>query len=113
MKKKLWKTNIKKIIKNWFIGRFKNVALRSIIDIIKDKRNLFTLKRELNHTAIKDIRNLFRLEKETKAIKDRKFRGIENLFEHEKKFNWGQKLILFLLKMIMMKSVTYIQKVAT
>ena len=39
--------------------------------IIKDIRNLFKLKRELNYTAIKDIRNLFRLEKETKAIRNR------------------------------------------
>ena len=28
--------------------------------IIKDIRNLFSLKKELNHTAIKDIRNLIR-----------------------------------------------------
>ena len=32
---------------------------------------------------IEDIRNIFRLEKETKAIKDRIFRDIKNLFEHE------------------------------
>ena len=31
--------------------------------IIKDKINLFRLKKELKYTAIKDIRNLFRLEK--------------------------------------------------
>ena len=40
-------------------------------NIIKDKRNLFRLKKELNYSAIKDIRNLFRLEKEIKANKDR------------------------------------------
>ena len=51
--------------------------------IIKDIRNPFRLKKELNYTAIKDIRNLFRLEKETKAIKDRILRDIKNLFEHE------------------------------
>ena len=28
--------------------------------IIKDIRNLFRLKKELNYTAVKDIRNLFR-----------------------------------------------------
>ena len=40
-------------------------------NIIKDIRNLFTLKdKELNNTAINDIRNLFRPEKETKEIKD-------------------------------------------
>ena len=31
--------------------------------IIKDIRNLFRLKRELNYTAVKDIRNLFKREK--------------------------------------------------
>ena len=39
-------------------------------NIIKDVRNLFRLKRELNYAAVKDIRNLFRLEKEAKAIKE-------------------------------------------
>ena len=28
--------------------------------IIKDIRNLFRLKKELNYTTVKDIRNLFR-----------------------------------------------------
>ena len=37
---------------------------------------------------IKDIRNLFRLKKETKAIKDRIFRDIKNLFEHEEEENY-------------------------
>ena len=36
-------------------------------NIIKDVRNLFRLKKQLNHTAIKDIRNIFRQEKEIKA----------------------------------------------
>ena len=40
-------------------------------NIIKDIRNLFRLKKELNYTAIKDIRNIFRLEKGIKEIKDR------------------------------------------
>ena len=52
-------------------------------NIIKDKRNLFRLKKELNYSAIKDIRNLFRLEKEIKANKDRIPSDIKNLFEHE------------------------------
>ena len=30
---------------------------------IKDIRNLFSSKKELNYTAAKDIRNIFRLEK--------------------------------------------------
>ena len=52
-------------------------------NIIKDTRNLFRLKKELNYTAIKDIRNHFRLEKETKVINDKTLRDIKNLFEHE------------------------------
>ena len=32
-------------------------------NIIKDIRNLFRLKKELNYTTIKDTRNLFRWEK--------------------------------------------------
>ena len=52
-------------------------------NIIKNTRNLFRLKKELNYTAIKDVRNLFRLEKETKAIKDRILIDIKNIFEHE------------------------------
>ena len=47
--------------------------------MIKDIRNLFRLKKELNYTAIKDIRNIFRLEKETKPIKNRILRDIKNL----------------------------------
>ena len=53
-------------------------------NIIKDIRNLFRLKKELNHTP---VRNFFRLEKETKAIGDRILRDIKNLFEHEKEEN--------------------------
>ena len=51
--------------------------------VIKDIRNLFRLKKELNYSAIIYIRNLFKLEKDTKAIKDRILRDIKNLFEHE------------------------------
>ena len=39
-------------------------------NMIKDKRNLSRLKKQLNYTAIKDTTNLLRLGKETKAIKD-------------------------------------------
>ena len=53
-------------------------------NIIKDIRNLFTLKEEQNYTAIKDVRNLFKQEKEAKAIKDWILRDIMNLFVHEK-----------------------------
>ena len=50
--------------------------------IIKDIRNIFRLKKELNYSAIIYIRNLFKLEKDTKAIKDRILRDIKNFFEH-------------------------------
>ena len=46
-------------------------------------RNIFRLKKKLNHTGIKDIRNLYRLEKESKAIKDTLLTDIQNLFEHK------------------------------
>ena len=55
--------------------------------IIKDIKNLFRLKKQLNYTTIKDIRNLFRQEKESKAIKDRILRDIKNLFEHKEAEN--------------------------
>ena len=50
-------------------------------DIIKDIRNLFSLKKEQSYTAVKDIRNLFRLKKEQSytAVKD-----IKNLFRLKK-----------------------------
>ena len=48
-------------------------------NLIKDMRNLFRLKQELNYTAIKDTRNLFR-QKKTKAIKDRILRDFKNIF---------------------------------
>ena len=54
-------------------------------NIIKDIRNLFRQKKELDYTAVKD---LFRLKKETKAIKDRILRGIKNLLEHEEQQNY-------------------------
>ena len=50
--------------------------------ILKDTRNLFRLKKELNYTAIKNIRNLFRLEKGTKVIEDRILRYFKNYFEN-------------------------------
>ena len=39
-------------------------------NMVKDKRNLSRLKKQLNYTAIKDTTNLLRLGKETKEIKD-------------------------------------------
>ena len=57
-------------------------------NIVKDIRNLFRLRKELNYTAIKDITNLSKLEEETKAIKDRILTDIKNLFEHEEDENY-------------------------
>ena len=48
--------------------------------IIKDVRNLFRLKKQIDDTAIKDIRNLFRLKKGNKVIKGRVLRDIRNHF---------------------------------
>ena len=65
-------------------------------NIIKDIRNLFRQKKELDYTAVKDIRNLFRLKKETKAIKDRILRDIKNLLEHEEEQNYyASERVLF------------------
>ena len=73
------------LLKKWFF--WYHIIMESLSlekeNIIKDTRNLFRIKKELNYTTIKDIRNLFRLEKETKPIKDRTIRYMKNLFEHE------------------------------
>ena len=52
-------------------------------NIIKDVRNIFRLKKEIDGTTIKHIRSIFRLNKENEAIKDQVIRDIRNLFEHE------------------------------
>ena len=57
-------------------------------NIIKNIKNLFRLKKELNYTTVKDIRNAFRLKKKTKSIKDRILRDIKNLFEPEEEENY-------------------------
>ena len=51
--------------------------------IIKDGRNIFTLKKEIDDTGIKDIRNRFRFKKKHKVIIDRTLRDIRNVFKHE------------------------------
>ena len=58
------------------------VESSSIVEekIIKDVRNLFRLKKQIDDTAIKDIRNLFRLKKGNKVIKGRVLRDIRNRF---------------------------------
>ena len=71
-------------LKNNFL---QHIMMESLIidkrNIIKDIKNIFRLKEELNYSAIRNIRNLFRLEKKNIAIKDRIHRDIKNLFEHE------------------------------
>ena len=57
-------------------------------NIIKDIRNLFKLKKELNYTAIKDIRTGFRLEKENKAVIGRILTDTKNLSEYEEEENY-------------------------
>ena len=57
-------------------------------NIIKDIRNLFRLKKELNYTAIKDIRNIFRLEKGIKEITDRVLGAIKNPFKHKEEVSY-------------------------
>ena len=52
------------------------------INIVKDVRNLFRLKKETNDTTIKDIKKLLRLKKENEVIEDRILRYITNIFEH-------------------------------
>ena len=54
-------------------------------NIIKDIRNLFRLKKELNCTAIKDIRNLFRQKKELKQLKIEYLDTLRIFFSMKKK----------------------------
>ena len=65
-----------------FFHIFSNLSVEKE-NIIKDKRTLFRQKIEPNHTAIKDMKNLFRLKKEIESIEDRILRDIKNLFENE------------------------------
>ena len=57
-------------------------------NIIKDVRNLFKLKKEIDDTAIKYIRNIFRIKTENKLIKDIILRDIRNLFEYIEEENY-------------------------
>ena len=54
-------------------------------NVLKDIKNVFRLKKELDYTGIKDIRVL---ENKTKAIKDIIPRDTKNLFEHEGEENY-------------------------
>ena len=65
-------------------------------NVIKDIRNLFRLKKELNYIAIKDIRNIFFWqEKETNVIKDRTLRDIKNFFECEEETYYKPVTVIF------------------
>ena len=56
-------------------------------NIIKNIRNIFRLKKELNYAAIKDIKNTFRLKKEKNVINDRVIIDIWYLFGyHEENY---------------------------
>ena len=55
-------------------------------NITKDIKNLFTLKKEQNCTAINYLRNLFRLKKEIKGTKDIVNRNIKNPIRSGKLF---------------------------
>ena len=61
-------------------------------NIIKDIRNPFRLRKELNYTTIKDKRNLFRIEKKTKAIKERIPRDMKIIFGYEEEENYDKSV---------------------
>ena len=69
---------------------------------IKDVKNLFELKKEIDDNRIKSTIKIFRLKKENEAIKDRIIRDIRDLFDWEKEGyykpvrvdNFGAKIIL-------------------
>ena len=52
---------------------------------MKDVKNLFRLKKEIDENTIKGIRNFLKLKWENKAIKNRTIRKIRNLFEQERR----------------------------
>ena len=78
-------------------------------NIIKYIRNLFRLKKELNHTGIEDIWNLFRLEKESKAIKDTLLIDIKNIFEHKEEEENYYKPVHFGVTIILITKITVIE----
>ena len=51
-------------------------------NIIKDIKNLFRLRKAIDHSATKDIRNIFRRRRGNKTIKDKLIRDIK-AFEEE------------------------------
>ena len=50
---------------------------------MKNVRNLFRLKKEIDDTIVKDIRNLFGLKKENEAVKNQIITDISYLFDYE------------------------------
>ena len=52
-------------------------------NIIKDIKNFFRSRKEIDNSATKDQRNLFRPKKENEAIKDKIIRDIKTLFKEE------------------------------
>ena len=52
-------------------------------NIIKDVKNCYTLKKEIDDNAVKDIKEIFRLKKINKAIKEKIIRDIKNILGHE------------------------------
>ena len=52
-------------------------------NIVKDVKNLFRLKKEIDNNPLKDMSNLFRLKKENEAIKNKIIRDIKTLFEED------------------------------
>ena len=82
--KKYNKLLLKKTIFFTICNSWKVLVLKKK-NLIKDIRDLFTHKKNLNYNAIKAIRNLFRLEIETKEINDIILRDITKVFKMEKK----------------------------
>ena len=52
-------------------------------NIIKDVKNLFRKKKEIDNNSVKDMSNLFILKKENKAIKNKIIRDIKTLIEED------------------------------
>ena len=51
---------------------------------MKDVRNLFSIKKEINDRTVKDMRSIFRLKKENKTIKNTIIRFITNFLSMKK-----------------------------
>ena len=76
---------------------------------IKDVRNLFPLKKEVDDTKIKDVRTLFRLKKENESITDGIIRDIGNLFEYDEDYYQPVRVNNFFSKTLSVKK--YLNKI--